>query len=184
MEKHLKKRILGALFTVLLLAIVMPIIIDGSQHNRPLNVYIPAQPELGAWKPVANERHVRIDLERLASGDIEREVTMPEIDVVKQDEAPSEGAAPDRAVADRQQLPYAWTLQLGAFKNRKNANALRDQLRSKGYKAYIQEFGKDKLCRVYVGPELQRSKIEAIKTELKTELKQQDIHIKRYRAES
>lgn len=42
----------------------------------------------------------------------------------------------------------------------------------------------DGLTRVYVGPELQRSKIEALQQQLKKELQQSDLHIKRFKAES
>ena len=67
---------------------------------------------------------------------------------------------------------------------RKNAFDLRDTLRAEGYKAYTQKFPGDDLTRVYVGPEMQRSQIEALQKKLRTELKQKDIYIRRYRAES
>lgn len=184
MEQHLKKRILGAFVTVVALAIAMPIVLDGSRSQISLDSDIPPQPAMEPWQPIKNERHVRLDLEQLATGDAEKAIKMPEINVVETNDAPQQGSHGDRAVADSQSLPYAWTLQLGAFEKRKNAHALRDRLRKQGYKAYVQELGNDRLTRVYVGPELQRSKIEALQQKLRKQLKQNDLHIKRYHAES
>ena len=182
MEQHLKKRILGAFVTVLALGIAMPIVLDGSRSHIQLQSDVPAMPVMEPWQPIENERHVRIDLETLASGDADEEVELTEVRVVEQDDPAALGSKGDRAALDDQQLAYAWTLQLGAFEKRSNAHALRDKLRNKGYKAYVQEFASDKLTRVYVGPELQRSKIEALQQTLRTELKQRDIHIKRFKS--
>lgn len=184
MEQHLKKRILGAFVTVIALAIAMPIVLDGSRSQISLRSDIPLQPVMEPWKPINNERHVRVDLEKLASGEAAEAVKMPDIGVAEMDDAAVQGSHGDRAVADTQSSPYAWTLQLGAFEQRENAHALRDRLRNQGYKAYVQEFGDDRLTRVYVGPELQRSKIEALQQKLRKQLKQNDLHIKRYYAES
>ncbi len=184
MEQHLKKRILGAFVTVIVVAIALPIVLDGSRSQLALQSNIPPMPDMPEWSRVEDERRVRIELEQLASGEAAAQIAVPEMDVVEQnDPAPPRGQS-DRPELDSNQLPYAWTLQLGAFSEQKNAFALRDQLRAKGYKAYTQEFTGDKLTRVYVGPELQRSQIETLQKQLRKELKQQDIHIKRYRAES
>lgn len=184
MEQHLKKRILGAFVTVVALAIAMPIVLDGSRSQIRLTSDMPAQPELGAWQPIENERRVRIDLEDLASGKTRADVELPPVRTVETDDPAALGSRGDRAAIDDQQKAYAWTVQLGAFKQRKNAHALRDSLRQKGYKAYVQEMNTDGLTRVYVGPELQRSKIEALQQQLKKELQQSDLHIKRFKAES
>jgi DedD protein len=73
---------------------------------------------------------------------------------------------------------------LGAFGNRDNAMRFRDDLRKKGYKAYVQEFSDQGMTRVYVGPELRRADAEVLQTKLKKDLKQQDIYLRRYEAES
>lgn len=184
MEQHLKKRILGAFVTVVALAVAMPVVLDGSRSQIQLRSDIPVQPEMEPWQPLENERRVRIELEDLAAGKTEEEVTLPEVRVVKQDDSAAPRTKGDRAALDDQKQAYAWSVQLGAFEKRANAHALRDQLRAKGYKAYVQEFAAEGLTRVYVGPELQRSKIEAIQKQLSAELKQDDFHIKRFKAES
>jgi len=184
MEQHLKKRIVGAFVTVLALAIAMPIVLDGSRSQIELQSDIPSPPQLEEWQPLENQRHVRIELEDLAAGKTAQQVTLPEVREVEQDDPAAPGSLGDRAALDDQKQAYAWSVQLGAFSNRENAHAYRDQLRQSGYKAYVQELNNDGLTRVYVGPELQRSKIEALQQQLKSELKQDDLHIKRFKAES
>ncbi|MBE0483038.1 MAG: SPOR domain-containing protein [Bacterioplanes sp.] len=184
MQSHFKTRLLGAFVTVIALAIALPTVLDGSRASRNLDVAIPPMPLTGSWSDIEQERKVRIDLEQLASGEAERQIHAPEVAVVSSNEPAAPRALGDRAHKDNEQVPYAWTLQLGAFSQRDNAHQLRDQLRAKGYKAYVQEMANDGLTRVYVGPELQRAKIEALQRELKELLKQNDIHIRRFVAES
>ena len=183
---HLKKRLTGAFVTALALAIIMPVILDGSRERRlAQHADFPPRPLLNeSQQAPAVENRVRIELQQLASGEAAKAVAMPDMEVVEKDTVVAPGSRSDRVNVDSEQLPYAWTLQLGAFSQRDNAHALRDKLRADGYKAYVQEFPKEQLTRVYVGPEIQRSKIESLQTELQQKLSQSDIHIKRYRAES
>lgn len=184
MQSHFKTRLLGAFITVLALAIALPTVLDRSRANRTLDASIPPMPLTGSWSDIEQERRVRIDLEQLASGEAERQIRAPEIAVAATNEPAAPRALSDRAHKDSDQVPYAWTLQLGAFSQRDNAHQLRDRLRAEGYKAYVQEMADDGLTRVYVGPELQRAKIEALQRELQRKLQQNDIHIRRFVAES
>ncbi len=184
MEQHLKKRILGAFVTVVAIAIALPIILEGSRSRLALPSDVPAMPEAPVWAHVEDERRVRIELEALNDGRAEESIRMPETQVAQQNETAPTGSQGDRTELDGDNLPLAWTLQLGAFSDEKNAFGLRDTLRAKGYKAYTRKFPDDDLTRVYVGPEMQRSQIEALQKKLRTEQKQKDIYIRRYRAES
>lgn len=72
--------------------------------------------------------------------------------------------------------PNAWVVQLGSFSNEKNALALRDRLRKAGYAAYVEDVpGKKDIVRVRIGPELARSKADALKDRLKKQLSQQAV---------
>lgn len=184
MEQHLKKRVLGAFVTVLAIAIALPIVLDGSRRRLALPSDVPPMPATPDWAHVDDERKVRIELEQLASGEAAQQIAIPATPVAEQNEAVPPGLQGDRTELDSNNLPYAWTLQLGAFADEKNAAELRDRLRGKGYQAYTQSFPGDNLTRVYVGPETQRSQIEALQKKLRKELKQQDIYVRRYRAES
>jgi len=184
MEQHLRKRILGALLTVIAIAIALPIVLDGSRSKTIMNSDIPPMPAAPDWAQVENEQKIRIELEELDSGKAASDIAIPPVDVVNSDEAAVPDTKSDETTLDSNNLPYAWTLQLGAFSDEKNAFDLRDKLRKKGYKAYTQAFPGDELTRVYVGPEVQRSEIETLQAKLKKELKLKDIYIRRYRAES
>src|SRR3990167_4820801 len=66
----------------------------------------------------------------------------------------------------------AWVIQLGSFKNKANALRLVNDLRQKGYKAFLQTvsspFGDS--TRVYVGPEYKHVSAEKLASELEREL--------------
>ena len=71
--------------------------------------------------------------------------------------------------------PKAWAVQVGSFTQRENAMRLRDQLRSKKYKAFVEQIssaGKT-FYRVRVGPEVSRDKAEALQKELQSKMKLQ-----------
>ena len=67
----------------------------------------------------------------------------------------------------------AWTVQIAAFSQLKNAKALQSTLISKSYMAYVESdvSGKKPLYRVFVGPELRRSRAKIIQQALKKEFK-------------
>jgi DedD protein len=53
-------------------------------------------------------------------------------------------------------------VQLGSFSNSRNAAALRDKLRAKGYSAFVESSGSGTaaVTRVFVGPEAKRESAE------------------------
>ena len=63
-------------------------------------------------------------------------------------------------------------MRLGSFASEQNALALRDKLRSKGYKALVEKVTTRgvPLLRVSVGPEAQRARAEAVRDRLQKEL--------------
>ena len=66
-------------------------------------------------------------------------------------------------------VELAWVVQVGSFSNSKNALALRDKLRKKGYRTFVESIKTDsgKMYRVRVGPELDKAKIEKAQKKLK-----------------
>lgn len=66
----------------------------------------------------------------------------------------------------------AWVIQIGSFKNKANALRLVNQLRAKGYKAFIQQvsttFGDS--TRVFVGPETKHTAARAVANQLENDL--------------
>ena len=66
-------------------------------------------------------------------------------------------------------VELAWVVQVGSFSSSKNALALRDKLRKKGYRTFVESIktASGKMYRVRVGPELDKSKIEKAQKKLK-----------------
>lgn len=183
MEVNLKARVIGAVVTVFALALILPNVLQGKHLGSEGMEAIPAKPQTPEWVDEKQSSRVRIELNALATGSFEQKITAPEPRYVMQDDPKDIGVAGERASLTEAGASIAWTLQLGAFKNSKNAIELRDSLRIKGYKAYILKNGTGTYDRVYVGPMLQRSKAERLKTELseKTEIK--DIRLRQYTPE-
>lgn len=182
MELHLKKRLVGAFITVVALAIFLPVILDGSRSYQLLDTLAPPKPPTPQWSTTEYEQQVRNEVEELASGQASADIRIPDSELVREDTPAPESVAPDSTQLDEQGLPYAWTLQLGAFDQRDNAHRLRDELRGKGYKAYVLEG--EKVTKVFVGPELTREAAEKLKRRLTSELGYGEIFIRRYKAES
>ena len=182
MELHLKKRILGAIITVIALVLVLPVILEGPRSYHLLETQAPPAPEAPEWVTTEYRQQVRQDVEDLADGTSTKKLQKPEIPLVESDEAAPNNVPEDRSALDENQLPYSWTLQLGAFGQIDNALRYRDQLRKRGYQAYVNEV--NNMSRVYVGPEMTRAAIETLKKKLQLELNQEDIYIRRYIPES
>lgn len=95
----------------------------------------------------------KISLQQLPSRpsvpDVQGVTTLPAIQLQSSDKIATAGAT-------------AWSLQLGAFESEKNANALLKRLQKAGYPAYIQiQKGKTgNIMRVYIGPEVERGKLQ------------------------
>ncbi len=71
----------------------------------------------------------------------------------------------DMPTLDANGIPAAWSLQLASFRDERNAKSLRAELTQAGYKVYIRRA--DELVRVYVGPEMQRTRLEKLKVTIK-----------------
>lgn len=93
---------------------------------------------------------------------------------------PLASAMPPAPSKDRMNIT-AWIIQLGSFSSEQNALALRDQLRAKGYTAFVEKIksGGSQLFRVRVGPELERARADALRDKLEKETKQKGI-VERY----
>ncbi len=95
---------------------------------------------------------------------------------------PLASAAPAATAPSEERMNItAWIIQLGTFSSEQNALALRDQLRAKGYTAFVEKIksGDSQLFRVRVGPELERARADALRDKLEKETKQKGI-VERY----
>ena len=73
--------------------------------------------------------------------------------------------APGAASPPARPPAQAWAVKVGSFSSEENALGLRNQLRAKGYNAFLDKTTVDgkSLSRVYVGPDIQRDRIEQLR---------------------
>ncbi len=66
----------------------------------------------------------------------------------------------------------AWVIQIGSFKDKGNALRLVNQLRAKGYRAFIQQVSSDfgNGTRVFIGPEPKQNTARALATQLESNM--------------
>jgi DedD protein len=96
------------------------------------------------------------------------------------EEAPAQSTS--EPALDAAALPEAWTVRLGSFGNRANADALVARLLAADHKAYIRPVmsGDVALHGVFVGPVLTRNEAAALSTELKRAFQINDAIVQRY----
>ena len=77
----------------------------------------------------------------------------------------------------------AYTLQIASFSKKSNAVALRDKLRNKGFKAYIEQIStaKGKMYRLRAGPYLQFDQISRQKKKIEKQFKVSNTVIVKYK---
>lgn len=96
-------------------------------------------------------------------------------DKPKEEPVVAKAVTPQPKVEPKAAQQAAWTLQLGAFSNAGNVDALVKKLRSAGFKAYTVPTKPvdGSLTKVFVGPDVSQAKIERLKTEVEalTQLK-------------
>jgi len=99
--------------------------------------------------------------------------------------AKSESAVPVQeksASAPAQRGLPEYVVQIGAFGSKANADRLIKKLRDGGYHAFVETVTQDSqtVYRVRVGPELRRSRAEALKKKLTQDLKMKGMLVMRY----
>lgn len=87
------------------------------------------------------------------------------------DSQPSYLRQPPQLGADG--LPQGWSVRLGTFSDQSNATKLLERLIESGYKAYARDIerGQATLTAVFVGPWLDRNRVDGYQKELQDEFK-------------
>lgn len=173
MEEALKQRLVGASVLVVLAAIFLPLLFDGSGMAKPTAPLSLDLPDASA------ENTVTITLKPKAVSKPKPVIVKPAA-VVKP--APAEKPKPvekpkvakpvAKTAVEKPPVKAStkdqWIIQLGSFGQRSNAQALRDQLINRGYKSFVESSGQGRaqVYRVRVGPESSRERAEAIRIKL------------------
>lgn len=153
MELQVKKQIIGALAVVFILLVLFPFLFNATGYKeRHLSSIIPPRPEVTTFKNIQPLLKPLPSTQQIAPVK-----TRPKPVAVQ--------AGQEVAEIDQQGVPVAWTLQLASFKDAANARSLRKQLLKAGHKVYSRQNGA--LVKVYVGPELKKQRLQALKKGLK-----------------
>jgi DedD protein len=182
METNLTARIIGAVATVLGLALILPNVLQNDK-NSYLVSDIPPKPDEPSWLDESLNNRVRIELDGLAKGKMIAGMMTPEARFNKQDDASLPNITAERSSLDQAGAAVAWSLQIGAFKDSENAVKLRDKLRAHNFKGYLLKNSATGLDHVYVGPMLQRSKAIQTRALLEKDLLLKDIRLQQYKPE-
>lgn len=167
----LKRRAVGALALIVISLAIAPLVFDAAGYKeRQLTNRIPPAPKpFAPIEPQAASTQEPAPVVMPTPAEPAPPVALepaPEA-IEKQVAEVASGPAPaaDTPTLDQDGLPVAWGLQLASFKDERNARALQADLLKAGYKVYIRR--SDSLVRVYIGPEMQRTRLEALKESIK-----------------
>ncbi len=150
MEAPLQQRIVGAIVLVTLGVIFIPALLDGSGYKsrQVQDIEIKEKP---AFPPLTQRRV--------------KPIPTPLQDYKKQ-QVKQQQANPKQL---HKKPIKSFALQVGTFGSNENAGNMRDRMRKAGYSAFVHKStvkGKT-IYKVRIGPELERSALEKIKTKLK-----------------
>ncbi|WP_293268119.1 SPOR domain-containing protein [Neptunomonas sp.] len=168
MDDSVKRRLLGLSVIVLAAVILFPLFLTGEGYReRHLESRIPVAPDMPEIVDMKPQTQLLPDTSKLApvQGSPEKVVVLvedvPEKEVQVKEKRPVVSTSNDKPQLDEQNVPVAWTLQLASFKDESNARALRKQLVEAGHKVYTRKNAN--LFKVYVGPDMQRERLEKLK---------------------
>lgn len=181
MSSALQNRLVGTIILVALAVIFLPDLLDGrKESNKEMFVEASKRPEM---KPVAGATEFPSEeVQDQASREVEvvdeKPVDdLPEPAVEEEPASASDNAADDslqqatvvESNDDRLLEQAGWVVQLGVFRHEKNVGELKDKLRAAGYRAFSRPVmtSSGELTKVFVGPDLQREKLEKAVPHLK-----------------
>lgn len=188
MNQGTKQRIVGTVVLLAAALIFLPIIFDGEgSYEAELSSRIPVPPLVPVLAdPIPSRPVITADVEQSAVAEEPAESveeTSPEEtiavadEVVEPESSADSGIPVEESEADFTQqvpdlaangLPEGWSVRLGSFSDSRNADALLQRLLGAGYRAYVRmiDSSRGQLSGVYVGPWVDRSRVERYKAEL------------------
>ncbi|WP_218311435.1 SPOR domain-containing protein [Alteromonas antoniana] len=180
MTSALKNRLVGTIIIVALAVIFLPDFLDGKKESQEeAFVSVPAAP---AKKPIVNPEP--FPAERVANA-AQRPMEIVEEPAIDDEPTSSEPEAQDSApvaveedelarqtVVNEPQVAEedaGWVVQLGSFRHQKNVKQLLTKLENAGYRAFSRpiQTRSGPLTKVFVGPDLDRAKLESALPHLK-----------------
>jgi len=192
-EERVKQRLVGAIVLVALAVIFIPMILQGPDDGSGSGSALPPPPKvvqqsLPSVQPPSTVPAAPAEGEALGKPQEEGGAsTAPPAEAGHEPPSPAHAEtppAPPRPAAasaskDQQssdagdgQALAAWVVQVGSFSRQDNATSLRDKLRTKGFKAFVQQArtSEGAVFRVEVGPILKRADADAMRDKLQAQM--------------
>jgi len=197
LDKSSVHRIIGAGIMLVIAVSVLPIILDGEKPSD-LGSFVQSpskEPDISVIKikpiqplePVKSRTTTKSDITSLSQKT--PTVSVKKIPSVsnalepkKSNNASSKETAKVQATTsslpekNSTVKPVRWAVQIASFKNRNNARVLVEKLQAKNYAAY--SITTKTLYKVFVGPEIKKSRSETIKKEIKIAFKLEGFIVK------
>lgn len=186
MASQFKNRLVGITILVALVVIFLPSLIDGEKTTYQQEfVATPIKPELKQHsktfpnnatikqEKIVIENAKQIESENKKSKSSDWKVEEVAATVVANDKPIQAPVMNSNSKAKFEKVEFsdpAWTIQLGAFENKENINALLKKLSKAGFRAHtIPKVVMDgQLTRVFVGPDVSKEKLESKLPRLKS----------------
>lgn len=165
MDEQTRYRVTGSLFLLSVAVIVFPMLFDGAGLDpvdiEPLEV-ARTTPDVTRRVDVAPASDLLVQAEELA-GQVDEEGFLTDSSGTRFGEP---------VLTEEDPATRVWAVQVASFKEAPNALKLRDQLRVEGFEAFISTVKQNDeiLSRVAVGPLLDRSDADTLRTDLSATL--------------
>jgi DedD protein len=162
MDHDLKQRLVGVVVITALAAIFVPMLFDDPVQNqgRLINELQIPDPPVEHFSEISEKLPESAD----------QVLALPEPPLLHT-ERPTENSGNETGLV-------RWIIQVGSFSQRKNALELQKKLRKQGFATFLDSLGTEKngkLYRLKVGPELNKERAEAIKSQLEKQYQLQAI---------
>ena len=193
MTSALKNRLVGTIIIVALAVIFLPDFLDGKkQTNREPFVSVPANPPIKPIvepEPFPSERVARAAVPEVEVEEAEAlddvyesqektELQASELQASDDTQTTSTSPKPKDELAsqtvieasnDLAEEDAGWVIQLGSFRHEKNVKSLLAKLERAGYRAFSRKIQTSSglLNKVFVGPDLDKQKLESALPHLK-----------------
>jgi DedD protein len=199
LNQAMKQRLIGTVVLGCLALIFIPIFLDGEgvQEPTPVSVTVPPAPEITITplpepvRPVILSDTDALNIDNTPTTSAEADQQVAELDPAASPEASPPAAAEEENVLPppavqpatvtepqltSQGVPQGWSVRLGTFSNRTNAEALVASLILENYKAYSRpvQSGSQTMLAVYVGPVLTQGEATRLQEQLKTDQQLKD----------
>lgn len=185
MASALQNRLVGTIILVALAVIFLPDILDGKkQSNQDVFVELPERPAMENVDAAEEFPTERVKQGATRQIEIVNETALDDPQQSETQDSIEDGQVqlaaleePENSQQNKSQ-DVGWVIQLGSFRHQKNVRDLLDKLQAAGYRAFSRpvKTSSGELIKVFVGPDLQKDKLEKAVPHLK-ELTQLQGHI-------